>query len=172
MSTDQSTLFTQATQLAKSGQKTEALTLLRRLLIQDPTHVPTLMYLAWLTPDVHEGIAALEKVTAISSEPSVIARAQQGLIELRAKAAASIVEPTVPADNVTSSTVSEPQPPEPLSAPDPLAQACAVIWPFRKLNRPLGALLDEGKITAKDLLWASTCARLSAGLRQMKWRKP
>ncbi len=88
MSPDQSTLFTQATHLAKAGQKTEALILLRRILIQEPAHVPTLMYLAWLTPDVHEGIAALEKVTTLSTEPSVIARAQQGLIELRAKAAA------------------------------------------------------------------------------------
>lgn len=62
MPTDPAILFNEATQLAKAGQKTEALTRLRRLLLQEPTHIAGLMYLAWLTPDVHEGIATLEKV--------------------------------------------------------------------------------------------------------------
>lgn len=158
MAADTSTLFAEATRLAKAGQKTEALTLLHRLLIQDPTHVPALMYLSWLTPDIHEGIAALEKVTTFNVEASVLARAQQGLTELRAKAAASVTAvPTspAPAETVAPAASQPATPPEPTSAPDPVAQARAVVWPFRKLNRPIGELLDEGKIAISDLQWAA-----------------
>ena len=167
MATDQSTLFPQATQLAKAGQKTEALVLLRRLLIQEPTHVPTLMYLAWLTPDVHEGITALERVTTLSSEPAVTARAQQGLVVLRAKAAApSISDQPVLAESIAPSVPIEPQPPVLPPVPDPIAQGRTVIWPFRKLNRPIGELLGEGKITMKDLHWvAGTDPRVSDEVR-------
>ena len=167
MSIDQSTLFTQATQLAKSGQKTEALILLRRLLIQDPTHVPALMYLAWLTPDVHEGIAALEKVTTISVEPAIVTRVQQGLIELRARATSLASDnPPVVVETLAPPKASEPMLATPPLAIDPLVQARAVIWPFRRLNRPIGDLLDEGKITTKDLQWASgTDSRVSAEVR-------
>lgn len=165
-STDQSTFFTQATQLAKAGQKTEALILLRRLLMQDPTHVPTLMYLAWLTPDVQEGIAALEKVTTLSSEPSVIARAQQGLIDLRARMAAPVMAESLVSVEASPPSLPEVEPPVSSSTLDPLGQARAVIWPFRKLNRPIGDLLDAGQITVKDLQWASgNDKRVSAEVR-------
>lgn len=164
MSIDHS-LFTEATRLAKTGQKPEALTLLRRLLIQDPTHVPALMYLSWLTPDVQEGIAALEKVTTLDVHSAVIARAQLGLSELRAKAAMPVVAvstPPTPVERVAPVAI----PPEPPAAPDPIALARAVIWPFRKLNRPIGELLDDGKITTKDLQWAaSTNWRIDDELR-------
>jgi hypothetical protein len=165
MSTDPSPLFSKATQLAKTGQKAEALILLRRLLIQDPTHVPTLLYLAWLTPDVHEGFAALEKVTTLSTEPSIKARAQQGLSELRAKVALPPISDQPVSVETAPLEFAEVKPPEP-PAPDPLMQARAVILPFRKLNRPIGELYDDGKITPKDLHWAAGIdPRVSAELR-------
>jgi predicted Zn-dependent protease len=86
MSTDLSPQFDAAIQLAKSGQTGQALTQLRRLLIQQPDNISGLMWLSWLTPDPHEGIAALEKVISLNPDPSVVQRAQQGLTSLRTKA--------------------------------------------------------------------------------------
>ncbi len=34
-----------------------------------------------------------------------------------------------------------------------IKSARAVIWPFRKMNQPMGELLDNGSITPKDLDW-------------------
>ena len=164
MSTDLYSQFTIAIQLANSGRKVEALTQLRRLLIQQPDNIPGLMWLSGLTPDPHEGIAALVKVLSLNPDPGIAQRAQQGLVALHARAAGpteSIAPtpttvtrvPEVPSvASVAAPVVKTPTLP---SEPDPIAQARAVIWPFRKLNRPIGELLDEGKITLKDLKWAA-----------------
>jgi hypothetical protein len=160
MANDLSSQFGAAIQLANSGRKTEALTQLRRLLIQQPDNIPGLMWLSGLTPDPHEGIAALEKVLSLNPEPSVAQRAQKGLAALQAKINASVenvpstppAPVTLPATPVVVTTAIEtPVPP----VPNPIAEARAVIWPFRKLNRPMGELLDSGKITLKDLKWAA-----------------
>ncbi len=163
MSTDLSSQFNAAIQLANSGRKIEALAQLRRLLIQQPDNIPGLMWLSGLTPDPHEGTAALEKVLSLNPDPNIAQRAQQGIVALRAKAnaaveniapppppPASVAPPVVP---VVASAVAVPTPPPP---PDPVAEARAVVWPFRKLNRPIGELLDSGKITLKDLKWAAS----------------
>jgi hypothetical protein len=164
MSTDLSSQFTAAIQLANSGRKTEALTQLRRLLIQQPDNISGLMWLSGLTPDPHEGIAALEKVLSLNPDPDIAQRAQQGVVALRARAAApaETVAPTpatVTRAPEVSPIVSVPTPvveaPAPPSEPDPVVQARAVVWPFRKLNRPIGELLDAGKISLKDLKWAA-----------------
>lgn len=167
MPTDPTILFNEATQLAKAGQKTEALIRLRRLLLQKPTHISALMYLAWLTPDVHEGMAALEKVLTLDIDAGMRSRAEQGLSELRTKPA----EPTVFDQPISVETIAPPaparaEPPAPLPAGDSITQARAVIWPFRKLNRSIGDLLNEGQITAKDLRWAAgNDRRVSAEVR-------
>ncbi|HID54850.1 MAG TPA: NERD domain-containing protein [Anaerolineae bacterium] len=36
-----------------------------------------------------------------------------------------------------------------------IKSARAVIWPFRKMNQPMGELLDNGRITPKDLEFAA-----------------
>jgi hypothetical protein len=160
MTNDLSSQFSAAIQLANSGRKTEALTQLRRLLIQQPDNIPGLMWLSGLTPDPHEGIAALEKVLSLNPEPSIAQRAQQGLAALHAKA-------NVPVENVAPTPPSPAVPPAapaitptmeaPTLAPasDLVVEARAVVWPFRKLNRPIGELLDSGKISLKDLKWAA-----------------
>jgi hypothetical protein len=164
MSNDLPSQFTAAIQLANSGRRTEALTQLRRLLIQQPDNIPGLMWLSGLTPDPHEGIATLEKVLSLSPDLSIAQRAQLGLSALRARAAApaETVTPTptiVTRAPVTSpvASVAAPVPETPAvpSEPDPVAQARAVIWPFRKLYRPIGELLDAGRISLKDLKWAA-----------------
>jgi hypothetical protein len=160
MSTDLPSQFTAAIQLANSGRKTEALTQLRRLLIQQPDNIPGLMWLSGLTPDPHEGIAALEKVLSLNPDPGIAQRAQQGLVALHARAAAPVdsIAPTpttmtraLEVPSVASVAVPVVETPALPSEPDPIAQARAVVWPFRKLNRPIGELLDAGRISLKDL---------------------
>jgi hypothetical protein len=161
MANDLSSQFSAAIQLANSGRKTEALTQLRRLLIQQPDNIPGLMWLSGLTPDPHEGIAALEKVLSLNPDPSIAQRAQQGLAALRAKANSPIenvaLTPPMPAASPAAPVITPAlETPTPAPAPDPVAEARAVVWPFRKLNRPMGELLDEGKIALKDLRWAAS----------------
>ncbi|CAG0936555.1 hypothetical protein TFLX_05436 [Thermoflexales bacterium] len=178
MSTDLFSQFNAAIQLAKSGQTAQALTLLRRLLIQQPDNIPGLLWLSKLTPDPHEGIVALEKVLSLKPDPAVAQQAQQGLAALRAKANLPVqdVAPTPPstATSGPTSPASDPvaqapvaalesrpsHPTLPVIAPvDVLAyavtEARAVIWPYRRLNRPIGELLDQGRLTEKELCYAA-----------------
>ncbi len=140
----------EACRLAQAGQKDKAVSLLREILLENPDHIPALLWLAGLTPDVQEGIATLQRVLVL--DPDNVP-AQQGLASLQAKAAAES-EPTPP----TPPPSAEPAPPvveEKPSPPDPIAVARAVIWPFRGLNRPIGELLDEGEINKNDLMYAA-----------------
>lgn len=154
MSIDLSAQFRTAIHLAQSGQKTEALIQLRRLLIQQPDHVMGLMWLSGLSPDPHEGIAALEKVLGLNPTAEVAEAARQGMTTLRNKigatatsapASPSLIRET-PAEKIVTLVPIE---------SELITKARAVIWPFRKLNRPIGELLDAGTITLKDLKWAS-----------------
>lgn len=45
-------------------------------------------------------------------------------------------------------------------------QARRVIWPFRRLNRPIGALFDEGVIAPRDLGWASLAPNLDIQIKE------
>jgi len=100
---------------------------------------------AGLTPDVQEGIAALERVLTLDPENKP---AQQGLDSLKARAGVQH-EPT------TSTTPPAADQPAETSVPDAILAARAVIWPFRSLNRPIGELLDDGQIDKNDLMYAA-----------------
>jgi len=141
----------EARRLAEAGHKDKALSLLREILRKAPDHIPALLWLAGLTPDVHEGIATLQRVLVL--DPANVP-AQRGLDSLQAKAAVK--------SESTPSTVEQeatPSPPvaeeKPAPSGDPIAAARAVIWPFRGLHRPIGELLDEGVINKGDLMYAA-----------------
>ncbi len=46
----------------------------------------------------------------------------------------------------------------------PYERACKVIWPFNGLRRPMGTLFDEGRITHRDLGWASGASNIDSDI--------
>jgi len=84
---------------------------------------------------------------------------------LAAPKATSVVQQATPAALQATSTVpeatpavsspGEPLPSSHISGQEIIRFAEETIWTFRGLNEPIGKLMQEGKITSKDLTWAS-----------------
>jgi len=135
MTTPSSLSLDQALEQLRSGEKGAAVAILRRIAHQEPGNVRALLWLGGLTPDLEEGIAALGQVLRL--DPGNEA-ARKGLADLRSRQEA---QPPPPAEEI-------------ITGEKILALAGRVIWTFKDLNRPLGKLVAEGTVTAKDLNWA------------------
>jgi len=130
------TELARAIHLGRSGHKDEALAILRRVVAGDADCVPALLWLAGLTPDVDEGVLALQHVLQLDPQNEA---AMRGLAELRARRPA---EPD-PRDHAVQDTPVPPRP-EPLvsSAPDataplePPGNPAAVPAPTRPMRLP------------------------------------
>jgi hypothetical protein len=131
-----------AIQLYKQNQLAESRQILRDHLTAQPGNVEALLWLAKVTPDSREAVAAAELALALEPENEI---AKRGVLAVHAKFdAAHQDESPIDIARVTGMTVS---------------QAREVIWPFSGLNRPIGVLLDEGIKSLKDLAWAIDNAR-------------
>lgn len=144
----------QALQLFKTKQKDEAVILLRQIIRECPDDIEALIWLGRLSPDLSEGITAIECVLELDPGNEM---AQRGLMYLKGQQAN-------PGNNGPQKPPSlEPDLPPSESLPaaevlihgaDLLALAGSVSWPFKDLNRPLNELLAEGLVQPRDLTWA------------------
>jgi Holliday junction resolvase-like predicted endonuclease len=133
---------TEAIRLHREGQHQASRDCLCRFLLQQPAHIDALLWLARVTPDPQEALAAAELALKLDPQNDV---AQRAVIAVRERAAQS---PKRPLEKESlSATVA-------LSTGMTLAQARAVRWPFRNINRPIGESLDDGTLTLRDLAFA------------------
>jgi hypothetical protein len=141
------TEVTEAIQLYRAGRQQESRDRLRDFLLQQPGHVQALLWLARVTPDSQEAVAAAELALKLDPGNEV---AQRAVVVVRERAG----EPPgqAPEQAELSAAVT-------LSTGMTLTQARAVMWPFRDVNRPIGEALDDGTITLGDLGWALEKAR-------------
>lgn len=131
-----SSTLDQAIQLYKAKQAEQSCQQLRALLQRDPDYVKALLWLARASSDSQESRSSAELALALQPENEIAQRA----VAVVAQRAVPLGPPTeLEATRLTGMT---------------LAQARAVNWPFRGLNRPIGVLLDEGTIDRKDLGYA------------------
>jgi hypothetical protein len=137
---------TKAIQLYKQNQPAESRQILRDYFATQPGNVEALLWLAKVTSDSREAIAAAELALALEPDNEIARRAVASVsakpdLEQNAELAIDVMR-------VTGMT---------------LAQARAVKWPFNGLNRQVGVLLDESdeatdykakSLTLRDLAWA------------------
>jgi Nuclease-related domain len=127
----------EAIKLYNAGQQPQSLEILRTYLVQAPSLKDGLLWLAKVSNDKHEAIAAAELAFALFPNEEVTQRAVAA-VSLRFK---DKNDPASAIDVLRIAGMTQ-------------AQARLVIWPFRNLYRPIGVLLDEGKLTVKDLGFA------------------
>jgi Holliday junction resolvase-like predicted endonuclease len=133
--------ITEARQLYREGKQRESRDCLQAFLLQQPAHIDALLWLARVTLDSQEAIAAAELALKLDPGNEV---AQRAVIAVRKRASES---PTQAAEQAELTAAVA------LSTGMTLAQARAVKWPFRGINRPIGEVLDDGTITLRDLWW-------------------
>ena len=121
---------------AQNGMKESALALIYMRLSQYPDENKSLLALAALTPDVDEGIEALEKI--LSSDPSN-ENAQKGLLDLKSR----------------KETINQSPSLETFLGSDFVTKAGKVIWIFRGVNKPIKEAIANETISNKDLGWAA-----------------
>ena len=124
---------------AKSGMKESALALIYMRLSQYPEEHKSLLALAALTPDLEEGIDALEKI--LISDPAN-ENAQRGLSDLKNR----------------KETIKEKPSSEIFLGSEFVASAGKVIWIFRGVNKSISDAVENEVIFQKDLGWAATRA--------------
>ncbi len=119
-----------ARNLYREGRRDESRAMLRALLLEQPELINLLAGLARTSQDPREAMAAADLAQALAPENELVQRAVAD--------ASRLVPPPAPLDvtRVTGLTV---------------AQARAVNWPFKGLNRPVGVLMDEGLVALSDL---------------------
>ncbi len=139
---NQSPLLTEALRLYRAGQSDHSRRILHDLLKSDPHLMHALLWLARVSSDDREAIAAAELALSLQPDNEIAQRAVAALRCRNLDPSAS--ESKLEVMRLTGMT---------------LSQARAVTWPFRGLNRPLGVLADEGKLTLKDLAYAVEAAR-------------
>lgn len=134
--------ITKAIQLYKQNQLAESRQILREYLSSQPGNVEALLWLAKVTSDSREAIAAAELALALEPENEIAKRA---VLKVHAQNDATH-ESTAPLDisRLTGMT---------------LSQAREVIWPFNDLHRPIGVLMDEGIKSIRDMAWAAAEVR-------------
>ena len=75
----------------------------------------------------------------------------------------SLARPRMESTSTTAPTNAEQQVPLSIS----LEEARQVIWPFNRLFRPIGELLDSGILTMRDMAWAACIApRINTRVRE------
>jgi Holliday junction resolvase-like predicted endonuclease len=142
MTTSHPPAITQALQLHREGKRQESRDCLRDFLLQHLSHIDALLWLARVTPDPQEAIAAAELALKLDPGNEI---AQRAVIAVRKQAG---ILPERPAERTELSAAVA------LSTGMTLAQARAVRWPFRGINRSIGDALDDGTIALRDLGWA------------------
>lgn len=139
--------LSEAIRLHREGQDQASRDRLCQFLLEQPAHIEALLWLARVTPDPQEALAAAELGLKLDPQNDV---AQRAVIAVRERAAQLSRPP--PENESLSAAVA-------LSTGMTLAQARAVRWPFRGVNQPIGEALDDGTITLRDLGWAVESAR-------------
>jgi Nuclease-related domain len=125
-----------AIRLYKEGQCESSCHALHELLRSNPKNFDALLWLAKVAPVDREASAAAELALALEPENETAKRAVAA-IQARPQ------KPTNAAQQIDIMRITGMTP----------LQARAVVWPFRRLYRPIGVLLDEGKIDAGQLLY-------------------
>lgn len=133
---------TEAIELYRKGKQQESRDCLRDFLLQQPSHINVLLWLAKVTPDPWEAKAAAELALKLDPANEI---AQRAVISVRKRAGES---PRQAAERAELSAAVA------LSTGMTLAQARTAIWSFQGINRPIGEVLDDGTITLRDLGWA------------------
>lgn len=160
-------------QLVQSGRKEEALRRAKEALQQDPDQIPYLIFFAALTPDLDEGIRALQHALELDPQHAAARKGLADLLEKKARmqASASPVANVMPPSNeavapsvapqVTPSSASVEQAAASSAVPvgaslgqEIIAFAGEVRWKMRGLNLPLREAIQAGHVTEKDLEWA------------------
>jgi hypothetical protein len=136
----------EAIQLYRAGKQHESRDCLRSFLLQQPAHIDALLWLARVSPDPQEAVAAAELALKLDPANEV---AQRAVITVRKQAGETPKQPVEQAELLA--TVA-------LSTGMTLGQARAVNWSPRNVNRPIGEALDEKIITLRDLAWAMESA--------------
>ncbi len=176
-------------QLAKAGQRQEALLRLREYIQQHPQDADAWVVLGGLAPDFRVAQSALRRALQLDPE-NVTARRVLVSLEKRwgvtppsGRPPAEQPAPEIPPPAPEPETEPEPETPSPAPEPEPepktpppapepgpscveefraMREARKVIWPFMprgEKKRPLGDLVDEGRVTRQDLAWAAEEAR-------------
>jgi hypothetical protein len=133
----QSTVIAEAIRLFKAGQAEESRRVLRDFLCAQPDNFEALLWFARVSPDPREAVIAAELALALQPGNEMAQRAIAAVYGLPDRA--RVPQPEVDVARLTGMT---------------LAQARAVVWPFKGLRRPIGVLLDEGLIGLNDLGYA------------------
>ncbi len=167
---------------ARSGEWQPALLDLRDYVKTHPADVDAWLVLGDLAPDPKIRLSALRRALQLDPEN---AAAQQALADLSAGSSPEVeLSPSVEPTPVVVAPVAVPEPvsPAPVSEAVPVVVAPVVeaatngdlrefqlvreartqLWPFVPRNekkRALGELLDEGRLTRQDLLWAAEKAQ-------------
>jgi hypothetical protein len=136
----------EAIQFYRAGKQHESRDCLRSFLLQQPAHIDALLWLARVSPDPQEAVAAAELALKLDPANEV---AQRAVITVRKQAGETPKQPVEQAELLA--TVA-------LSTGMTLGQARAVNWSPRNVNRPIGEALDEKIITLRDLAWAMESA--------------
>jgi len=131
------TLVIEAIKLYKDGKIKESLEKLRGIL-RDADAVNALLWIAKVSENERESISAAEIAMALEPDNEVARRA---ILSLRKKFNKQPSE--IDITQFTGMTLSE---------------ARSVIWPFKGTKKPIGALLESGEITIRDIAWASESA--------------
>lgn len=139
--------ITEAVQLFREGKQQESRDCLQRIILKESSQIEALLWLARVTPDPQEAIAAAELAHRLDPDNEI---AQRAVIEVRKREEEL---PGLAAEQEGRSA------PVTLSTGMPLAQARMVPWPFRGVNRPMGKALEEGTISLRDLAYAVERAR-------------
>jgi len=144
-------LLAEAIQRREEGDREASLMALRAYL----TREHALLRLARLTDDADEAKAATRLALQLGPGDALAQRVAQHVAGRfpEPDASASLIDWATHLTALTGMT---------------LGQARAVRWPFRSINQPIGDALDEGKITTKDLIWATesvTQERVQAAVR-------
>ncbi len=133
----QPTEINEAIQLHKSGDTKRSSEILREYLLKNPSNVDALLWLAKVSPDEREAVAAAELALALQPNNEIARRA---VLAVQQRLLSGGHKPSpIDITRITGLT---------------LAQARAVNWPFRKINRPLGVLLEEKVIDIQNLSYA------------------
>jgi Holliday junction resolvase-like predicted endonuclease len=132
----------EARKLYREGKQRESRDRLRDFLLQRPAHMDALLWLAKVTPDLREAVAAAGLVLKLDPGNEV---AQRAVIAVRER----VGEPSGQAAEQAELSAAVA-----LSTGMTLAQARAVKWTPRGINRPIGEVLGDRTITLRDLWWA------------------
>lgn len=132
-----------AAEARKAGDEAMASSLLREYLLRDRA----LLWLAKLSSDPDEALAAAELALRLAPGDETVQRA---IVAVRERAGA--LPDSTPSKETIAATIT-------LNTGMTYQEACAVTWPFKRLNRPIGDALADKTICLRDLAYAIEEAR-------------